>query len=330
MRQEILFLLMLLPLPVAYGIDLCLGDPPWLYHPVRLVGACIAKLEPWLRRINPQTPEGELRAGKVLAIGVPLFFLLISAALLALCRWLHIAVWFAVETVLCYQLLATRSLQQESMLVYKQLRAKDLPAAREAVGRIVGRDTDRLDEQGVARATVETIAENTADGVIAPMLYMALGGAPLALCYKAVNTLDSMVGYQNDRYLNFGRASARLDDAANYLPARAAAQMMIASAEIGGYSVKGARRIYRRDRQNHASPNSAHTEAVCAGALGIQLGGDSYYFGELKHKPTIGDATREIDIRDIPRANRLMFYTSLLSLMTSCFIRAFVLLVALR
>ncbi len=178
-------------------------------------------------------------------------------------------------------------------------------AARQAVGRIVGRDTEALTREGVIRAAVETVAENASDGVIAPLFYMMLGGAPLALTYKAVNTMDSMVGYKNERYLHFGRAAAKLDDAANCLPSRIAALLWVAAAALTGNDAKGAWRIWRRDRRNHASPNSAQTESACAGALGVQLAGPATYFGQYYDKPTIGDATRPIEPEDILRANRM-------------------------
>ena len=319
MRIE--YLLLFLPLPLAFLLDMFLGDPAWLYHPVRVIGNCITAYERLLRRALPHTEGGELAAGILLAALLPLGFLA-SSALVFLLLWQYVPVlWFALETLLCYQLLAGRDLRDESMAVYERLTADDLPGARVAVARIVGRDTTVLDREGVAKATVETVAENTSDGVCAPILYMAIGGASLALWYKAVNTLDSMVGYKNEKYLFFGRASARLDDAANYLPARLSALFMILAAETSGYDKKGAVRIYRRDRHNHASPNSAHTEAVCAGALGVRLGGDAVYFGKLHRKPTIGDATRPIDPEDIPRSCKLMFFASLACLLVSCMLR---------
>lgn len=330
MSRELIFLLLFLPLPLGFALDMLLGDPHWLYHPVRLMGAVIAGAERWLRRRFPATRLGERAAGRVLAAAVPLLFLAGSAALLWGLWRIHPALWFAFETLLCYQLPAAGSLRDESMAVYRRLEAGDLPGARRAVGRIVGRDTDALDASGVARAAVETVAENTSDGVVAPLLYLAVGGGPLGLWYKAVNTLDSMVGYKNDRYLHFGRASARLDDAANYLPARISAGCMLLAVEPAGFSAEHARRIYRRDRRNHASPNSAHTEAVCAGALGIQLGGDAVYFGISHRKPTIGDPTRPVAPEDIPRAGKLMRFASLAALLLGCFLRALVILLLLR
>ena len=219
------------------------------------------------------------------------------------------------------QALAATGLAQESTNVYRQLEKDNLPAARKAVSRIVGRDTEKLTREGVTKAAVETVAANASDGVIAPLFYMMLGGAPLALTYKAVNTMDSMVGYKNEKYLNFGRAAAKLDDAANYLPSRIAALLWIAAAALTGNDAKGAWRIWRRDRRNHASPNSAQTESACAGALGVQLAGPATYFGEYYDKPTIGDAARAIEPKDILRANRMMRVASVLGLIAATGIR---------
>lgn len=312
----------LFPLVFAYMLDMILGDPRWLYHPVRVIGKEISGLEKLLRRIFPATPKGERHAGMVLAAVLPLASCLIMLAVMVICY--HVNPWlaFIVDTFACFQLMANRSLRVESMAVYRCLNSNDLPKARKMVGRIVGRDTDCLDESGVARAAVETVAENTSDGIIAPMLFMAFGASPLAYFYKTINTLDSMVGYKNDRYLNFGRASAKLDDFVNYLPARLSARLMISAAKNIQADADSAKHIYLRDRSNHSSPNSAHTEAVCAGALGIQLGGDSVYFGKVVHKPTIGDATRPIEKEDIIRANRLSSMTASSCLILCCFIRA--------
>ena len=196
-----------------------------------------------------------------------------------------------------------------------------LDAARKAVGRIVGRDTGALTAAGVTKAAVETVAENFADGVAAPLLYMFLGGAPLALCYKSINTMDSMVGYKNDRYLYFGRAAARLDDVANYLPARGAALLLVAAAALTGQSAAGAFRIWRRDRRCHASPNSAQTEAAMAGALRVQLAGPAYYFGKLYEKPTIGDDSRPIGPADIARAGRMLYAAGFLAVALGAAVR---------
>ena len=189
----------------------------------------------------------------------------------------------------------------------------------------MGRDTQDLTAEGVTKAAVETVAENASDGVIAPLLYMLLGGAPLALTYKAINTMDSMVGYKNTQYLYFGRAAAKLDDIANYLPSRIAALLWVAAAALTGNDARSAWRIWRRDRHNHASPNSAQTESACAGALGVQLAGPAYYFGEYYPKPTIGDALRPIEPEDIRRANKMMYAESLLALLLGLAIRGVIL-----
>lgn len=305
----------------GFVLDAIFGDPAWLPHPVVLMGKAITALEKRLRTQFPQTPQGELCGGAVLAAVLPVGTFLITALACRLAAALHPLAGLAVQMFWCAQALAARGLVQESRNVYKELQKQDLPAARKAVARIVGRDTQNLTAEGVTKAAVETVAENASDGVIAPLLYMLLGGAPLALTYKAVNTMDSMVGYKNEQYLNFGRAAAKLDDAANYLPSRIAALLWIAAAALTGNDAKGAWRIWRRDRRNHASPNSAQTESACAGALGVQLAGPATYFGEYYDKPTIGDAARAIEPKDILRANRMMRVASVLGLIAATGIR---------
>ena len=236
----------------------------------------------------------------------------ITFLLLYLAYHIHTVLGIVVETFLCYQMLAVKSLKDESMRVYEELKKQDLPGARNAVSMIVGRDTKSLSAAGVTKAAVETIAENTSDGIIAPLFYMAIGGPALMFLYKGINTMDSMVGYKNDKYLNFGRYAAKLDDIANYIPARISAWLMILASMCAGFDWKNAKKIFLRDRYNHASPNSAQTEAVMAGALDIQLAGNAFYFGKLYEKPTIGDALREVEIEDIPRANRLLYVSAAL------------------
>ena len=299
-------------------LDLVLGDPHWAPHPVRAMGALIAGLEGPLRRLFPATPRGERAAGFVLVVLVLGISTGIAAGLLLLCGLVSPWLRFAVETVLCYQCLAARSLRDESMKVYRALKTGTLQEARHAVSMIVGRDTERLDETGVAKAAVETVAENASDGVIAPLIFLAIGGAPLGIFYKAANTMDSMVGYQNDRYRYFGTCAARWDDVLNFIPARLAGALMCLAAPLVGQDGRNAWRIFRRDRLNHKSPNSAHTEAAAAGALRVQLAGNSYYFGKLVEKPTIGDDLRPVEAEDIRRANRLMFATAFLSLALVC------------
>lgn len=292
----------------AVALDLLLGDPHWMPHPVRWMGRTISGLETLLRRLFPKTPGGERGAGIVLALALPTLFgggsALILWGLGQVSPWLSwvVQLWFT------YQLLAARSLQKESMAVYSPLKAHDLEGARRAVSRIVGRDTQALDETGVAKAAVETVAENTCDGVIAPLIFLFLGGLPAGMAYKAVSTLDSMVGYKNDKYCFFGWASARLDDLLNFIPARLSGLLLcLGAALLPGCSGRRAWTIFWRDRRKHASPNSAHTEAACAGALGIRLAGDASYFGKVVHKPTLGDPVRPVEPEDIPRACRLMY-----------------------
>ena len=308
----------------GFVLDAVFGDPAWLPHPVVLMGKCISKLEKALRARFPKTQQGELLAGAVLAFCLPVGTFLLTSAVCLLAAKISPWLGLAVQMFWCGQALAARGLVQESRNVYNKLVKPDLPAARKAVSRIVGRDTENLTAEGVTKAAVETVAENASDGVIAPLLYMLLGGAPLALTYKAVNTMDSMVGYKNETYLYFGRAAAKLDDVANYIPSRLAALLWAAAAALTGNDAKGAWRIWRRDRRNHASPNSAQTESACAGALGVQLAGPAYYFGEYYPKPTIGDALRPIEPQDILRADRMMYAASVLALVLGLVIRGFV------
>lgn len=304
--------LSLLALVLGFCLDLLLGDPRWIYHPIRMIGNLIAALEKSLRR---HFKTKEFLAGTVLAALVILISAGIPLLILLAAQQIHPFLRLAVETFFCWQLLATKSLKAESMRVYEKLKAHDLQGARAAVAMIVGRDTESLDEAGVTKATVETVAENASDGVIAPLFYMMIGGAALGFFYKAINTMDSMIGYKNERYLYFGRFAAKLDDAVNFLPARISALLMTAAAPLTGLDGKNAWRIFLRDRRKHVSPNSAQTEAVMAGALRVQLAGDAWYFGELHKKDTIGDALRPVEARDIVRANRLLYAAAALALL---------------
>ena len=314
---------MLTGVAVAGGfvLDAVFGDPAWLPHPVVWMGRCISALEKRLRAVLPKTPRGELLGGGIVAAVLPLATLAVTGTICTLAARLHPLAGLAVQMFWCAQALAARGLVQESRNVYKELAKGDLPAARRAVARIVGRETENLTAEGVTKAAVETVAENASDGVIAPLLYMLLGGAPLALTYKAINTMDSMLGYKNEKYLYFGRAAAKLDDVANYIPSRLAALLWIMAAAFTRNDAKGAWRIWRRDRRNHASPNSAQTESACAGALGVQLAGPAYYFGEYYPKPTIGDPLRPIEPEDILRADRMMYVASGFALAFGCAIR---------
>ena len=307
----------------GFALDLILGDPGSLapLHPVVLMGKCIRTLEKLLRSALPATPCGERAAGAILAFVLPAGTFCLCRLILRAADALSPALGFALECIWCWQALAAKDLRDEAMQVFTALNEGTLSDARTAVGRIVGRDTQCLQEDGVIRAAVETVAENFSDGVVAPAFYMLLGGAPLALAYKAVNTLDSMVGYKNERYRYFGTASARLDDAANFLPSRLAALLLIAAAFICGEDGKGALRIWRRDRNRHASPNAAQCEAVMAGALGVRLCGPARYFGEMHEKPFLGDDGRSVDREDIRRACRMELAGSILAMAVLCAFR---------
>lgn len=311
----------LFALLIGFGIDLIVGDPHGLPHPVVGIGKLISLLERRFRALFPKTERGEIFAGAC----IWLCTVLVSAGLPALILYgaqrVSVYLRLALESVMCWQVLAVRSLREESMRVYAALQTGSLSAAQQAVSMIVGRDTARLDAAGVTRAAVETVAENTSDGVIAPLLYLALGGAPLGFFYKAVNTMDSMLGYVEPPYKDIGLVPAKADDIANYLPARISALLMLAAGGLLRMDVKNGWKIFRRDRYKHASPNSAQTESVCAGLLDVRLAGDAWYHGVLHKKEYIGDALRQIEHEDIPRACRLMYGTTLLALLLGCAVR---------
>ena len=311
---------------IGFCLDLLLGDPHWAPHPVRAIGALISALEKLLRKLFPKSHGGELAGGVVLVVFTLTIPTVLTVLLLWGCRLINPWLALGVESVLCYQLLATRSLAAESRKVYDALKTGDLDKARYAVSMIVGRDTAALDEAGVARAAVETVAENASDGVIAPLIFLAIGGAPLGMFYKAANTMDSMVGYKNDRYLYFGRAAAKWDDVLNFIPARIAGILMCLGGAAAGYDGKNAWRIFRRDRKNHKSPNSAHTEAACAGALQLRLAGPNWYFGKLVEKPYIGDDQRPIEPLDILRSGRILYATAFFALLLFCGVPLLILL----
>ena len=305
----------LIALLLGFFIDLLLGDPHSIPHPVVWIGKLITAVEKAVRRIFPKTVRGENVAGGVLWLVVAGVSTAVPALLLYAAYRLHLAAGLVLESIMCWQILATKSLRDESMKVYAALKEGVPENYRRAVSMIVGRDTAELDDLAVTRAAVETVAENASDGVIAPMLFLALGGAPLGFFYKAANTMDSMLGYVEMPYKNIGLVPAKMDDVLNYIPARLSALLMLAAGALLRLDVKNGWRIWRRDRRNHASPNSAQTESVCAGLLGVRLAGDAYYHGVLHKKPYIGDARREIEYEDIPRAGRLLYATAALSLL---------------
>lgn len=318
----------------GFVLDLLIGDPHFIPHPVRLIGSLISFLDKRLNsdvKYNSSENEANLtkyKRGVLLAFTVIFATFTVSVIILVAAYSINLYVGVIAEAVMTWQILATKCLRVESMRVYDALRTDGVEAGRRAVSMIVGRDTSVLDEAGVTRAAVETVAENTSDGVIAPMLYTAIGGPVLGFVYKAVNTMDSMLGYKNDKYMYFGRFAARLDDVVNFIPARISAYLMIIATFIGGRQFDGrnAYRIFKRDRFNHASPNSAQTESVCAGALRVQLAGDAVYFGRLVKKKYIGDGLREIEYEDIKRANRLMYITAFLCELLSVAVMSLVLM----
>lgn len=318
----------------GFVLDLLIGDPHFIPHPVRLIGSLISFCD---KRLNCDAgyniSEKKLnltkyKRGMLLAFTVIFATFAMSVIIIVAAYSINLYAGVIAEAVMTWQILATKCLRVEGMRVYDALRTDGIDAGRRAVSMIVGRDTSVLDAAGVTRAAVETIAENTSDGVIAPMLYTAIGGPVLGFVYKAVNTMDSMLGYKNDKYMYFGRFAARLDDVVNFIPARISAYLMIAAAFIGGrhFDGKNAYRIFKRDRFNHASPNSAQTESVCAGALRVQLAGDAVYFGKLVKKKYIGDGLREIEYEDIKRANRLMYITAFLCELLSVAVMSLVLI----
>lgn len=318
----------------GFVLDLLIGDPHFIPHPVRLIGSLISFLDKRLNcdvKYNSSENEANLtkyKRGVLLAFTVIFATFAVSVIILVAAYSINLYAGVIAEAVMTWQILATKCLRVESMRVYDALRTDGVEAGRRAVSMIVGRDTSVLDEAGVTRAAVETVAENTSDGVIAPMLYTAIGGPVLGFVYKAVNTMDSMLGYKNDKYMYFGRFAARLDDVVNFIPARISAYLMIIAAFIGGRQFDGrnAYRIFKRDRFNHASPNSAQTESVCAGALRVQLAGDAVYFGRLVKKKYIGDRLREIEYEDIKRANRLMYITAFLCELLSVAVMSLILI----
>ncbi|MDO4864133.1 MAG: adenosylcobinamide-phosphate synthase CbiB [Ruminococcus sp.] len=314
------YLLPALPVILGFLFDCAVGDPYWLPHPIRLIGKLIGALEKLIRKHMKNLRFG----GFLLAMIVVTLSAAVPLAVLLVCYRIHVVFGVAAETVMCCYMLAARCLCSESMKVCRAAESDDIEAARKAVSMIVGRDTEVLDRDGIIRAAVETVAENTSDGVTAPLFYMGLGGAVGGSFYKAVNTMDSMIGYRVEKYADIGRFAAKLDDVLNYIPSRLTALLMVAAAPICGLDSRNAYRIWKRDRRKHASPNSAQTEAACAGALHVRLAGDAYYFGKLHKKPYIGDNDRPIEADDIRRANRLMYASSVIMLIISAAARCII------
>lgn len=313
------FFLQTAALVTGFIIDFFVGDPYCIPHPVVGIGKWISFFDRKLRRGN-SNPKDILR-GAITVIFVVAISAIVPALILYAAWILHPMMYFAVNSIMCWQILAARQLLKEGQKVQRALEKGDIDGARYAISMIVGRDTDLLDEDGIIRAAVETVAENASDGVIAPLFWMLLFGAVGGFFYKSINTMDSMLGYKNDKYLYFGRAAAKTDDFVNYIPARISALLMIVTAPLCRLNGKNAWKIFKRDRYKHASPNSAQTESVCAGALGLQLAGDAVYGGVVHKKEYIGEPLRKIEPKDITRAGHLMYASSILMLIVGILLR---------
>lgn len=318
----------ILAVPIGFVLDLIFGDFHGVLgkiHPVVLIGKVISLFEKLFRGMCPKTARGENLAGALVWLLTVDVTVVIACAIVILCYAVSVPLGVAVEGIMCWQILAVKSLKTESMKVYDALENGTIEDARYAVSMIVGRDTAELDDAAVTRAAVETVAENTSDGVVAPLFYIAFAGAVGGFLYKAVNTMDSMLGYVEEPYKNVGFVPAKADDLFNYIPARLSALFMLMAGKVLRLDVKNGWKIFRRDRYNHASPNSAQTESVCAGLLGLRLAGDAYYHGVLHKKKYIGDEIREIEHEDIKRACRLMYVTSFISVILCIATRAAIL-----
>lgn len=305
---------------MGYIADLIFGDPYWFPHPVRFIGRFISSFENLLRRlVHSETSEkiaGFILTGVTVVISYLIVWILLKISLSVSTLLFHIVNIFFIYTVL-----ATRCLGDEAKKIYRYLINGDINNARKALSYIVGRDTEKLDVQGICRAVIETVSENTSDGIVAPLFYLFLGGVPLAMAYKAINTLDSMVGYKNERYINMGMASARLDDIANFIPARLTSFLIAIASFITGLNPRRSLSIMLRDGRNNPSPNSGYPEASMAGALGVRLGGPSSYGGQIVEKPYIGDPEDTVTPEHIILSTRVMYVTSLLALITGLIIQ---------
>ena len=303
----------------AFVLDFFFGDPEWFPHPVRFIGRLIKALEKTLR-IPCKTDRQLFVGGGILVVVCVSFVFFFTYILLQIAKALNPWIYLILNVIFMYFTIAANCLKFEGARIEGYLLRGDVVNARKYLGYIVGRDVEKLEMPDIVRGTVETVAENTSDGVIAPVFYMIIGGAPLAMAYKAINTMDSMVGYKNDKYLYFGRVAAILDDIVNYIPARITGVLIGVSAFFLGLDERNSMRILRRDCRNHTSPNSGFPEAAVAGALGVQLGGLNSYFGVLSEKPLIGEKRREFEIADIHRTAKLMYGSTLVFLIISTII----------
>ncbi|MDY2960230.1 MAG: adenosylcobinamide-phosphate synthase CbiB [Hornefia sp.] len=315
---------------LGFLIDLILGDPPWMPHPVIYIGRLISLCEKILRKVFPKTERGEIIAGFFLTVTVIGISTVLPYFVLYCFEYVNPWIKYALEVFWCWQIFASKSLAKAAKQVRNEIEKNDIKEARKYVSYIVGRDTQALDFKQIIKAVCETVAENTSDGIIAPMFYLIIGGVPMGFFYKAGNTLDSMVGYKNEKYLNFGKVSAVFDDILNFIPARITGFIMCIASFLCGLNGKNAFKIFFRDRRNHVSPNAGNPESACAGALGVELLGDASYFGKVYKKKTIGDALKEIENSDIEKTNRLMYASAVLSLILMAGIRALIFIYIVR
>lgn len=294
---------------IGFFMDLIIGDPHNPVHPVRIIGNLGKAMEKLYRKLFKNNLK---LAGLLTWISIIIPTFLVTFLIVKIASSINNILGIVVQGILIYFCISAKGLKVEGLKVIKILKSGDIKGARKQLSYIVGRDTTELDSQSIVRAVIETVAENMSDGIIAPLFFIGLGGAPLAMAYKAVNTCDSMFGYKNEKYIDFGYVSAKMDDVFNYIPARLTGYFIVIASFILGYDYKKSYRIYKRDRYNHTSPNSAHPEAAVAGALGIMLGGANYYFGKLVEKPTIGDKAKEIEISDLYKTNKILLTVSIL------------------
>jgi adenosylcobinamide-phosphate synthase len=303
----------LISIYLGYIVDLIVGDPYSFPHPVKYIGKLIKVLENFVRRVF-KTDEDLKIGGFILCIATVLTTYVVTYLIVRLFKFNSVS-YILINGIIIYTTFATKCLKDEAVKVYDVLKTGDIEKSRIQLSYIVGRDTTNLSEKEIIRATVETVAENAVDGIMSPMFYAFIGGAPLAMAYKAINTLDSTVGYKNEKYINLGFASAKLDDIANYIPARLSVIFIPIASFILGYNLKNSFKIGIRDRKNHKSPNCAFSEGAVAGALGVQLGGTNVYFGKEVYKPTIGDKVYEIEEKNIVDTNKIMYMSSFVSLL---------------
>ncbi|WP_294174199.1 adenosylcobinamide-phosphate synthase CbiB [uncultured Clostridium sp.] len=308
----------MIEITLGFLLDLIIGDPQNPIHPIRIIGSLCKTIEKFFRKILKKSLKV---AGLMTWISVILIVFLFNYYLLKGAYAINNIFGVVLASIMIYFCISTKALKVEGLKVVKYIIKDDIEGARKQLSYIVGRDTENLDKESILKAVVETVAENMSDGVIAPLFYAGIGGAPLAFLYKAVNTMDSMFGYKNDKYYDFGYFPAKLDDVFNYIPARLTGYFTVVIAFVLGLDYKNSFKIYNRDKNNHSSPNSAHPEAAVAGALGVRLGGANYYFGKLVEKPTIGDNLEKVDLNKVNQTNRILYGVSILGYIMTVIIR---------